>query len=126
MPPNALKHIAKRGGLELEAVYPFEFEKKTCHFDPKTVRVKVAGAVGFKKNDEAGMARWLFKNGPIEVGLNAAPLKYYKGGVLNPTPQLCNPKKINHAVTLIGYGIEVNTSTGEKLPYWIAKVKSNT
>jgi len=121
IPPKAMKHIAKRGGLELEAVYPYVFSKSTCHFDPKTVKVKVAGVTGFKKNDEDGMARWLFKNGPILVGINADPLKYYKSGVLNPTPQLCSPKKINHGVTLIGFGVEVNTSTGEKLRYWIAK-----
>lgn len=116
-----MKHIAKRGGLELETIYQYVYGKSTCHFDPKTVRVKVAGVIGFKKNDEAGMARWLFKNGPILVGINADPLKYYKSGVLNPTPQLCSTKKINHAVTLIGYGVEINTTTGEKLPYWIAK-----
>lgn len=121
VPPNAMKHIAKRGGLELEAVYPYLFSKQSCHFDSKTVRVKVAGVVGFKKGDEKAMAKWLFKNGPILVGINADPLQFYKGGVLNPTKELCSPKKINHGVTLIGYGVELNTSTGEKLPYWIVK-----
>lgn len=119
--PNAIKHLVKRGGLELESVYPYVFAKsKTCKFDPKNVRVKVAGPVGFKKGDEEGMKKWLFKNGPILVGINAAPLKYYKGGVMNPTPALCNAKKIDHGVTLIGYGVEVNTNTGEKLPYWVS------
>lgn len=121
VPPKAMKHIAQRGGLELESVYPFVFAKSTCKFEKKNVRVKVAGVVSFKKNDEEGMAKWLFKNGPILVGINAAPLQHYKSGVLNPTPELCSPKKINHGVTLIGFGVEVNTSTGEKLPYWIVK-----
>lgn len=119
--PNAIKHLVKRGGLELETVYPYVFAQTQCHFEPKTVRVKVAGVVNFKKNDEEGMKRWLFKNGPILVGINSAPLKYYKAGVMNPTPAICNPKKIDHGVTLIGYGVEVNTSSGEKLPYWIVK-----
>lgn len=67
------------------------------------------------------MAKWLYKNGPIAVGINAAPLKYYKRGILNPTPELCSPKKIDHGVTLIGYGVEVDKATGEKVKYWIAK-----
>lgn len=90
-----MKHIGKRGGLELESVYPYVFGPSgSCRFDPKTVRVKVSGAVGFKKNDEEAMKRWLFKNGPILVGINSDPLQYYKGGVLNPTPQFCSPKKV--------------------------------
>lgn len=52
----------------METVYPYEFSKSTCHFDPKTVRVKVASTIGFRKNDEEGMKKWLFKNGPILVG----------------------------------------------------------
>ncbi|XP_055304743.1 uncharacterized protein LOC129569669 [Sitodiplosis mosellana] len=120
VPENAVKHIEKRGGLELETVYPYEYAQSTCRFEKRNVRVKVDEPVKFKKNDEEGMKRWLYTNGPIAVALNAAPLKYYKGGVLNPTSQLCSPKQINHAVTIIGYGVEKNT-TGEKLPYWIVK-----
>lgn len=67
------------------------------------------------------MKVWLFKNGPIIVGINSAPLKYYKNGILSPTPAMCNPKKIDHNVALIGYGVDVDKKTGKKLPYWIAK-----
>lgn len=119
VPPNAMKHIAKRGGLELEAVYPYVFEKSTCKFNKANVKVKVAGVVGFPKGEEQRMAKWLMTNGPIWVGLNSAPLQFYKGGILNPTPELCNPKKIDHGVTLIGFGVE---KKGDKrLSYWIAK-----
>lgn len=116
---QAIKHIMKRGGLELASTYPFVFAQTKCHFDPETVRVKVQNLVGFKKRDEEGMKRWLFQRGPIAASINANTLKYYKAGVINPTPKLCSPKNINHAITIVGYGVEV--VEGEKLPYWIVK-----
>lgn len=119
--PTAIKHIVKRGGLELEAAYPYVFSKSSCKFNPRNVRVKVAEAINFKKRDEEGMKNWLFQNGPVIVSINAKPLKYYKGGIMNPTPTMCNPKKVDHNVALIGYGVDVDKTTGEKLPYWIAK-----
>lgn len=87
----------------MDNIYPYVFAKSKCHFTPNTVRVKVAGPVDLPKGDEEGMKRWIFKKGPIAVAINSAPLKYYKGGVMNPTPALCNSKKIDHGVTLIGY-----------------------
>lgn len=117
---QAIKHIVKRGGLELASTYPFVFAQTKCHFEPETVRVKLSNLVGFKKRDEEGMKKWLFQRGPIAASINANTLKYYKAGVINPTPKLCSPKTINHAITIVGYGVEV-TEEGEKLPYWIVK-----
>lgn len=104
----------------MASVYPFVFAQTKCHFDPETVRVKIANSVHFKKGDEESMKRWIFQRGPIAASINANTLKYYKAGVINPTPKLCSPKTINHAITIVGYGVEM-TEEGEKLPYWIVK-----
>lgn len=109
----------------MATTYPFVFAQTKCHFDEKTVRVKLANLVGFKKRDEEAMKRWLFQRGPIAASINANTLKYYKKGVINPTEKLCSSKKINHAITIVGYGVEV-TEEGEKLPYWICKNHWNT
>ncbi len=51
--------------------------------------------------------------GPLSVALNAEMLQFYHKGVFNPI--LCNPKNLDHAVLLVGWGKE-----DSKL-YWIVK-----
>lgn len=44
--------------------------------------------------------------GPIVVGINADFLFYYGGGIWDGKlgKNLCNPSRVNHAVTVVGYG----------------------
>ena len=42
-------------------------------------------------------------------------MRYYTGGVAVPPPAYCPTSKINHAVTLVGFGMDGN------LPYWLIK-----
>jgi len=63
--------------------------------------------------DETVIASALMTTGPLSVALNAELLQFYHKGVFNPL--MCNPKNLDHAVLLVGWGIE-----GSK-PYWIVK-----
>ena len=51
--------------------------------------------------------------GPLSIALNAEMLQFYHKGIFNPV--FCNPKNLDHAVLLVGWGTE-----GSK-PYWIVK-----
>ncbi|CAF3296494.1 unnamed protein product [Rotaria sp. Silwood2] len=51
--------------------------------------------------------------GPLSAALNAEQLQFYHEGIFNPP--VCNPKTLNHAVLLVGWGQEGST------PYWIVK-----
>ena len=46
----------------------------------------------------------LYTRGPLAIGLNANPLQFYSGGILNP--KTCSKDGINHGVSGVGYGVE--------------------
>jgi cathepsin F len=70
LPENAYKAIESLGGLETEKDYPYEGDDEKCHFNKSDVIVTVQGALNITKN-ETQMAQWLYKNGPISIGINA-------------------------------------------------------
>ena len=67
---NAYKAIEQLGGLETETDYPYDGDKEACVFNKTEVKVTVSGALNISSN-ETKMAQWLFKNGPISIGINA-------------------------------------------------------
>lgn len=67
---NAYEAIISLGGLETESNYPYTEEDDTCTFKKSEVVVTISGGVNISQ-DESKMAKWLFKNGPISIGINA-------------------------------------------------------
>jgi len=64
-------------------------------------------------SDEDQIAAQLISRGPLSVLLDATTLSLYHKGVWDPL--LCSKTSLNHAVLLVGYGVD-----GKK-PYWIVK-----
>ncbi|KAF2366913.1 Cathepsin propeptide inhibitor domain (I29) [Trinorchestia longiramus] len=120
LPENAYEAIEKLGGLETEDQYPYNGHDGTCHMEKTKVKVQVNGSVELP-TDEGEIAQWLFKNGPVSIGLNANALQFYTGGVSHPMRFLCNPKGINHGVLIVGYGTHVTKYLHRKQPYWLIK-----
>lgn len=87
----------------------------------KSKFVKGLNVTGWQAVDqnETVVAEQLMKIGPLSVALNAEWLMFYHSGVFSP--YFCNPKDLDHAVLLVGFGKE-KTLFGEKL-YW--KVKNS-
>lgn len=47
----------------------------------------------------------MIETGPLSVGLDADGLQHYKSGIFNPWLG-CDPKALNHAVLMVGYGVK--------------------
>ncbi|XP_063408693.1 cathepsin L-like [Mytilus trossulus] len=80
--------------------------------------LKITDWKAIDKN-ETNIAEQLMKIGPLSIAMNADWLMFYHSGI--SSPYFCNPKSINHAVLLVGFGKE-KTLFGETL-YW--KVKNS-
>ncbi|KAI5631504.1 cystatin domain-containing protein [Phthorimaea operculella] len=120
LPDNAYRAIEQLGGLETETDYPYEAEDDKCAFNKTLSRVQISGAVNISSN-ETNMAKWLVKNGPISIGINANAMQFYVGGISHPWKMLCNPSNLDHGVLIVGYGIKNYPLFNKKLPYWIVK-----
>ena len=70
LPDNAYRAIEKLGGLETETDYPYDGEDEKCHFNESKVKVTIQGSLNITKN-ETKIAQWLYKNGPVSIGINA-------------------------------------------------------
>ena len=83
----------------------YDGKDEACQYNRSKVAVRVTGGVEISQ-DETDMAKvgkilrmmcssflfkWVFKNGPISVGVNANALQFYKGGVSHPWKFLCDP-----------------------------------
>ncbi|GJM84995.1 hypothetical protein PR202_ga00719 [Eleusine coracana subsp. coracana] len=115
---SAFSYLMKSGGLESEKDYPYTGRDGQCKFDKSKI---VASVQNFSvvSVDEDQIAANLVKHGPLAIGINAAYMQTYIGGV--SCPYICG-RHLDHGVLLVGYG-----SSGfapirlKEKPYWIIK-----
>ncbi|XP_038045992.1 cathepsin L-like [Patiria miniata] len=119
LPSDAYKETIRMGGLETEGEYPYKAEDEKCELNKKDIRVYINGSVNIT-SDETKMTTWLANNGPISIGINAAMMQFYFGGVAHPFKLFCNPQSLDHGVLIVGYGTKPGILWGEN-PYWIVK-----
>lgn len=108
-PPSAFEWIAARGseGIATEASYDYSGFQSTCVNNTSAVRT---GAVITNwtaiSNSSDEIAAQLATRGPLSIAVNAAGLQQYKRGVACPLAALCDPTQPNHAMTLVGWGVD--------------------
>ncbi|PSS31299.1 Cysteine protease [Actinidia chinensis var. chinensis] len=116
---SAFEYALKAGGLQREEDYPYTGrDHGHCKFD----KHKIAASVykfSVVSVDEDQVAANLVKNGPLAVGINAAYMQTYMGGV--SCPFVCG-NYLDHGVLLVGYGSAAYAPIRFKeKPYWIIK-----
>jgi len=108
------RYLQNSAGLGLESETRYVQRKEICSQVKPAVKVKQMLWAGTK--DEAKIAAFLVKNGPLSIAINANLFKYYKGGIMKYNSSQCNSRNLNHAVNIVGYGV---SRLGTK--YWIVR-----
>ncbi len=107
-------------GLMLEKEYPFELENAkgkieyNCRYNKNNTYVKVK-RYEIISQDEEEMKKILYEKGPLSASINSNLLMFYKSGIYDPYLNFICKTGVNHAVVIVGYGVE----NGVK--YWIVK-----
>ncbi|WVZ90365.1 hypothetical protein U9M48_036672 [Paspalum notatum var. saurae] len=113
---NAFQYIISNGGITTEYSYPYTQIPGTCKSDSVQAAVTISGFQAVPGDDEASLAMAV-ANQPVSVGIDASSQNFhmYSGGIM--TANACGPtSKLNHAVTVVGYG-----TADDGTPYWVLK-----
>jgi len=112
---GAFSYLQQAGGLETSTNYPYFGYSMPCAYDASYATAKVTGYTSISQ-DEGAIAEALYEKGPLTTYVNAYWLQFYKKGVMSPAK--CAKDKQDHAVVLVGYGVDQDKKDVE---YWVAK-----
>ena len=123
LPLNAMRYV-KRRGLDLEAEYPYKAVAGTCESKKDGNRDAAAATIsgfGLVSQNETQIAAALVKHGPLSIGIDAAWMQTYAGGVA--CPWICDKNALDHGVLIVGYDGDGSFAPVRlhKEPYWIIK-----
>merc|ERR1712023_185792 len=92
-------------GLESEDDYPYTASDGTCN---DVAAKEKAFITSWKQisTDEDQIAAALQQYGPLAIGINAATMQFYSGGVANPLKLFCSPSALDHGVAIVGFGTD--------------------
>lgn len=108
----AFQEIIRMGGVESEASYPYRGIEYACRSDRRRFDVSLSNCYRYDLRDERKLRELLHRVGPIAVAIDCVDIIDYHRGIAT----VCNNNNgLNHAVLLVGYGVENDT------PYWIFK-----
>jgi len=103
------------GKIMLTSDYPFVHETSQCKFDESKAVTETYRAIYTPTGKPDDMATLLIQYGPIAAGFDAShdSFTYYDSGIYHEKD--CNPWGIDHALAIVGYGVQDGTD------YWICR-----
>jgi cathepsin L len=107
------EQVAK-DGIASEADYPYIAQTGTCKTTIKKT-AKIRNYVKLIENNYTDLMNAIATVGPIAVSVDAGSWGSYRSGVFTGCPGTGRNVIINHAVQLVGYGVENNN------PYWLVR-----
>ncbi|XP_008329714.1 cathepsin L1-like [Cynoglossus semilaevis] len=112
---KAFSYVIRNTGVDSERFYPYEQKNGKCRYSVKGKAGSCSDFHILPHGDEKTLQAVVASVGPVAVAVNAmlSSFHLYRGGLYN-VPS-CNPRLINHAVLVVGYG----TDAGQE--YWLVK-----
>ncbi|ADB84400.1 cathepsin [Apocheima cinerarium nucleopolyhedrovirus] len=108
---TAFEQMIQMGGVKSEIEYPYVGYNDNCRLTDDNFAIKVKGCYRYIVTREEKLKDLLRAVGPIPIAIDASGIVNYYRGIVNH----CENYGLNHAVLLVGYGIENN------VPYWTIK-----
>jgi cathepsin F len=112
---NAFNYLKEAGGIMKQSDYKYTARDGTCKFSKTKVALQITGYKSAASQDEEEIKSFLYSTGPLAIAINADPLQFYNGGIIDEDSSSCDPQGLNHGVTLVGYGSENGSD------YWVIK-----
>lgn len=116
-PVTAVEFILHKqnGRFNSEGDYPYKAVKGYCNYDSSKAVGMITNYVSVNEADEIDLKEKVAMYGVAAVCISAgnSPFMSYSGGILDDFD--CNEYAINHAVAVVGYGVE------DAVDYWIIK-----
>lgn len=108
-------YIKDNKGIDSENSYQYKARKDICHFDRSNVAATDEGAVILNTGSEEELRQAVAAIGPIAVHIHVTDsfMSYHSGVFYD---MHCDPRKLNHAVLVVGYGTDKGFGD-----YWIVK-----
>lgn len=119
LPLNAMSYVKKRG-LDLESAYPYQAKEGKCKSRTDGPPAATVADFNLVSTDETQIAAALVEYGPLSIGIDAAWMQSYRGGVA--CPWICDKRGLDHGVLIVGYGVDGFAPVRlRREPYWIVK-----
>ncbi|KAI3358072.1 hypothetical protein L3Q82_003084 [Scortum barcoo] len=112
---KAFSYVIRNKGVDSWRSYPYEHQNGKCRYSVKGKAGYCSNFYILPRGDEKTLQAVVASVGPVAVAVNAMLPSFhlYRGGLYNEPK--CNPKLVNHAVLVVGYG----TDGGQD--YWLVK-----
>ena len=111
---DAFRYVQEHG-LALSSDYKYTGRDGTCKASRVKSAIAIKGQHFAPDQDEENIKKMLVETGPLSIAVNAEPLQFYDGGILNADASECDPQALNHGVAIVGYGSENGQA------YWIIR-----
>jgi len=102
---NALRYVWQNGGIDSWDSYGYTAKEGTCHYSSRNSAGSISscGQLG-NSGDEDLMVDMVYHKGVTTVAIDAsgAAFQLYSGGIYHSNS--CSSTRLNHAVTMTGYG----------------------
>ena len=121
LPLNAMRYVRKHG-LDTESNYPYKGVDGKCASARRGPAAATVSSFNLVSTNETQIAAALVRHGPLSIGIDAAWMQTYVGGVA--CPWICNKAGLDHGVLIVGYGVNGTAPARpwhRRQDYWIVK-----